>query len=166
MRALYLVIVVWTATLTVASGYVNVADPPQQSSVASAPPVSPRAVLNRYCVSCHNEKLRTAGLALDAIDAGNVAAGAETWEKVVRKLRSRAMPPASSPRPDDATYDTVAAQLERDLDRLAAARPNPGNLPAFHRLTRTEYRNAVRDVLALEDLPKSVDLEALLPADN
>ena len=166
MRALYLVIVVWTATLTVASGYVNVADPPQQSSVASAAPVSPRTVLNRYCVSCHNEKLRTAGLALDAIDAGNVAAGAETWEKVVRKLRSRAMPPASSPRPDDATYDAVATQLERDLDRLAAARPNPGNLPAFHRLTRTEYRNAVRDLLALEDLPKSVDLEALLPADN
>ena len=166
MRALYLVIAAWVATLTVASGYVAVADSPQQSSVASAAPVSSRTVLNRYCVSCHNDKLRTAGLALDAIDAGNVGAGAETWEKVVRKLRSRAMPPAGSPRPDEATYEIVASQLERDLDRVAAARPNPGKLPAFHRLTRTEYRNAIRDLLALEDLPKAVDLESLLPADN
>ena len=76
------------------------------------------------------------------------------------------MPPAGSPRPDEATYDAVASQLETDLDRLAAARPNPGKLPAFHRLTRTEYRNAIRDLLALEDLPKAVDLESLLPADN
>jgi hypothetical protein len=168
MRALYLVIATWMATLTVASGYVAVADSPQQSPVASAAsaPVSPRPVLNRYCVSCHNEKLRTAGVALDTIDAGNVATGAETWEKVVRKLRSRAMPPAGSPRPDESTYDMVASQLERDLDRLAAARPNPGTLPAFHRLTRTEYRNAIRDLLALDDLPKAVDLESLLPADN
>src|SRR5262245_54023973 len=109
MRALYLVIAAWVAALTVASGYVAVADSPQQSSVASAAPASLRPVLNRYCVSCHNEKLRTAGLALDTIDAGNVAVGAETWEKVVRKLRSRAMPPASSPRPDEATYEAVAS---------------------------------------------------------
>ena len=166
MRALYLVIAAWTATMTVASGYVAAVDSPQQSPVASAAPAGPRPVLNRYCVSCHNDKLRTAGLALDTIDAANVAAGAETWEKVVRKLRSRAMPPAGSPRPDEATYDTVAAQLERDLDRAAAAKPNPGNVPAFHRLTRTEYRNAIRDLLALDELPKAVDLESLLPADN
>ena len=166
MRALYLVIAAWMAALTVASGYVAVGDSPQQSPGASAAAHAPRAVLNRYCVSCHNEKLRTAGLALDTIDAANVAAGAETWEKVVRKLRSRAMPPAGSLRPDEATYEAVASQLERDLDRLAAARPNPGTLPAFRRLTRTEYRNAIRDLLALDELPKAVDLEALLPADN
>ena len=168
MRALYLVIAAWTATLTVASGYVAVADSPQQPSGAVAAPVStsPRAVLNRYCVSCHNEKLKTAGLVLDTIDAGNVGTTAETWEKVVRKLRSRAMPPAGSLRPDETTYDAVASQLERDLDRLASARPNPGKLPAFRRLTRTEYRHAIRDLLALEDLPKAVDLESLLPADN
>jgi mono/diheme cytochrome c family protein len=166
MRALYLVIAAWIATLTVASGYVAVADAPRQSSVASAAPVTPRSVLNRYCVSCHNEKLKTAGLALDTIDASNLGAGTDTWEKVVRKLRSRAMPPAGSPRPDEATYDSVASLLERDLDRVAAATPNPGKLPAFHRLTRTEYRNAIRDLLALDDLPKAVDLESLLPADN
>ncbi len=168
MRALCLVIVAWMAALTVASGYVAVADSPQQSSGAPAAPVpvSPRAVLDRYCVSCHNEKVRTAGLDLDRIDVANAGAAAETWEKVVRKLRSRAMPPAGGLRPDEATYEAVASRLETDLDRLAAARPNPGRLPAFHRLTRTEYRNAIRDLLALEDLPKAVDLESLLPADN
>jgi mono/diheme cytochrome c family protein len=167
MRALYLAIVAWVALLTAASGYVAVADSPQQSSGAvAAAPTSPRAVLDRYCVSCHNETLRTAGLDLTGIDVANVGAAPETWEKVVRKLRSRAMPPAGGLRPDDATYEAVAARLEADLDRLAAARPNPGRLPAFHRLTRTEYRNAIRDLLALEDLPKAVDLESLLPADN
>jgi len=166
MRALYLVIAAWIAALTVASGSVAVADSPQQPSGAIAAAVSPRAVLNRYCVSCHNENRRTAGLMLDTIDAGNISAAAETWEKVVRKLRSRAMPPAGSLRPDETTYDAVASQLETDLDRLAAASPNPGKLPAFHRLTRTEYRNAIRDLLGLQDLPKAVDLESLLPADN
>ena len=166
MRALCLVIAAWTAALTVASGSAAVTGSPQQPSAATSASVAPRAVLNRYCVSCHNEKLRTAGLGLDTIDVANVGGAAETWEKVVRKLRSRAMPPAGSPRPDEATYEAVASQLETDLDRLAAARPNPGKLPAFHRLTRTEYRNAIRDLLALEDLPKAVDLESLLPADN
>ena len=160
------VIAAWLAMLTVASGYVAVADSLQDPSPAVAAPDSPRAVLNRYCVSCHNAKLRTAGLALDTIDAADVSAATETWEKVVRKLRSRAMPPAGSRRPDEATYDAVALQLEADLDRLAAIRPNPGTLPAFRRLTRTEYRNAIRDLLALDDLPKAVDLASLLPADN
>ena len=154
------------AMLTVASGYAAVADSPQDPSPAVAAPDSPRAVLDRYCVTCHNEKLRTAGLALDTIDAANVSVATGTWEKVVRKLRSRAMPPAGSRRPDEATYDAVASQLETDLDRLAAVRPDPGTLPAFRRLTRTEYRNAIRDLLALDDLPKAVDLASLLPADN
>ena len=154
------------AMLTVASGYAAVADSPQDPSPAVAAPDSPRAVLDRYCVTCHNEKLRTAGLALDTIDAANVSVATATWEKVVRKLRSRAMPPAGSRRPDEATYDAVASQLETDLDRLAAVRPDPGTLPAFRRLTRTEYRNAIRDLLALDDLPKAVDLASLLPADN
>jgi hypothetical protein len=103
---------------------------------------------------------------LDKLDVGNVSAGAEAWEKVVRKLRSRAMPPAGRLRPDEATYDALSSQLETGLDRLAAASPNPGRLPAFHRLTRTEYKNAIRDLLALEDLPKGMDLASLLPADN
>ena len=161
-----LVIAAWMAMLIAASGYVTVAGTLQEPSSAIPAPGSPRAVLNRYCVSCHNEKLRTAGLALDKMDVGNVSAAADAWEKVVRKLRTRAMPPAGQLRPDEATYDAVAAQLETHLDRAAAASPNPGKLSAFHRLTRTEYRNAIRDLLALEDLPKAVDLTSLLPADN
>ena len=166
MRGLFLPIAAWMATMTAASGYMAAAGPSQEPSRPIPAPGSPRAVLNRYCVSCHNEKLRTAGLMLDKMDVGNVSAGTDVWEKVVRKLRSRAMPPAGRLRPDEATYDAVASQLETDLDRLAAASPNPGRLPAFHRLTRTEYKNAIRDLLALEDLPKGMDLASLLPADN
>ena len=161
-----LLVAAWIGSVAVASGHAALADPPQQLSPSAPSSGSPRAVLDRYCVSCHNEKLRTAGLMLDKIDVGNVSAGTETWEKVVRKLRSRAMPPAGRARPDEATYEAVASQLEANLDRLAAASPNPGKLPAFHRLTRTEYRNAIRDLLALEELPKAVDLASLLPADN
>jgi len=166
MRGLCVGIAAGVAALTAAASHVAVAAAPQTSAVTARSAASPRAVLNQYCVSCHNEKLRTAGLLLDTIDPSAPGAAAETWEKVVRRLRSRAMPPAGLPRPDDATYDTVASQLEANLDRVAAARPNPGRLPAFHRLTRTEYRNAIRDLLALEDLPKALDLAALLPADN
>ena len=119
-----------------------------------------RAVLDRYCVTCHNDRLKTAGLALDALDAGDVAGHAEAWEKVVRKLRTRAMPPAGRPRPDRATYNAAATALETALDRAAAADPNPGRTTA-HRLNRTEYANAIRDLLALE-----VDGRALLPPDD
>ena len=88
------------------------------------------------------------------------------WEKVVRKLRTGAMPPAGAPRPEPAVSDRLASWLESGLDRAAAASPNPGRAPAVRRLTRTEYRNAVRDLLALEDLPKELDVDLLLPADN
>ena len=119
-----------------------------------------RAVLDRYCVTCHNDRLRTAGLSLDAMDAGRVAEHAEGWEKVVRKLRARAMPPAGRPRPDRSTYDATATVLETALDGAAADHPNPGRTTA-HRLNRTEYANAVRDLLGLE-----VDGRALLPPDD
>ena len=119
-----------------------------------------RAVLDRYCLTCHNDRLRTAGLTLDAMDVEQVGEHAETWEKVVRKLRARAMPPAGRPRPDKATYAAVAEVLETALDRTAAANPNPGRTTT-HRLNRTEYANAVRDLLGLE-----VDARALLPPDD
>ena len=118
-------------------------------------------MLSRYCTTCHNERLKTGGLALDRMDAGNVAPHAEVWEKVVRKLRAGVMPPAGRPRPDKAAYDALAAGIEAALDRSAAANPNPGRTPAFHRLNRTEYRNAVRDLLALD-----IDVAAVLPADD
>ena len=121
---------------------------------------SVRRVLNRYCVGCHNERLRTAGLALDAMDPAQVGDHPEAWEKVVRRLRTASMPPAGRRRPDAATYRTVASALETALDEAAAAAPNPGRT-TVHRLNRREYENAVRDLLALD-----IDASALLPADN
>ena len=124
-------------------------------------PASPyRAVINQYCVTCHNEKLKTAGLVLSTLDVGNVPEGGAVWEKVIRKLRTRAMPPAKMPRPDEATYESFAAYLEAELDGAAAAKPNPGR-PLVHRLNRAEYANAVRDLLAME-----IDGAALLPPDD
>ena len=119
-----------------------------------------RAVLDRYCAACHNDRLRTAGLTLESLDVAHVGAGAEVWEKVVRKLRAREMPPPRRPRPDEATYAAFVDWLETGLDRAAAADPNPGTETA-HRLNRTEYVNAVRDLLALE-----IDGRELLPADD
>ena len=124
-------------------------------------PAESRAILNRYCVTCHNEKLKTAGLMLDKIDINNnVPAGAEVWEKVIRKLRTGAMPPAGAPRPDKATYDGLASYLENAIDTAAVDKLNPGT-PTLHRLNRTEYANAVRVLLAVE-----VDPETLLPRDD
>ena len=120
-----------------------------------------RALLDRYCVGCHNERLKTAGLTLDALDVGRVGDGADSWEKVVRKVRMGMMPPAGRPRPDNAAMEAFAAWLEKELDRAAAARPNPGRSETFHRLNRAEYQNAVRDLLAFD-----VDIRSLLPADD
>src|SRR6516165_4469363 len=98
---------------------------------AAAPPTqgaATRDVLNKYCVTCHNSRLKTGGLQLDSIDVNDVAGNAQTWEKVVTKLRTGEMPPPGRPRPDDTTYKTVAAALENDLD-AAATKPQPGRVP-------------------------------------
>jgi hypothetical protein len=129
-------------------------------------PQAPAAVFTKYCVSCHNDRLKTAGLVIDPASLTNVGPASETWEKVVRKLRSQAMPPPGAPRPDPATYNTVATFLETELDHAATAKPNPGKLPLLHRLSRTEYRNSVRDLLSLDALPKEMDFDLLLPEDN
>jgi mono/diheme cytochrome c family protein len=129
------------------------------AQTASASPAG--QLVNKYCVSCHNQKLKTAGLALDNADAAHAANSAETWEKVIVKLRSRSMPPAGIPRPDNATYDAVAGWLEAELDRAAAAHVNPGHPASLHRLNRTEYANSVRDLFAV-----AVDGEAMLPPDE
>ena len=134
----------------------------QPSPSAVSPGAAPhRAVLDRYCVTCHNERLLTAGLALDTANIEQVAEGAAVWEKVVTKLRTGAMPPVGRPRPDPETYDTVASWLETQLDRAYATRPDPGRTETFHRLNRAEYQNAVRDLLALD-----VDVRTLLPGDD
>jgi hypothetical protein len=120
-----------------------------------------RAVLDQYCVVCHNEQLRTAGLILDnKMDVANVSDGSAVWEKVVNKLRTRSMPPAGMPRPDNAMYDSFRAYLEAALDRAAEADPQPGRV-AIHRLNRAEYTNAIRDLLAVD-----TNVESLLPIDD
>ena len=121
---------------------------------------APSAVLDRYCVTCHNEKLRTAGLALDKLDVMHPSANAEIWERVIEKLRAGSMPPPGRPRPDTATYRAVAAWLENEIDRAWAASPNPGRIGAVHRLNRTEYSNAIRDLLAVD-----LDVRSQLPGD-
>ena len=120
-----------------------------------------RATVGRYCVTCHNDRLRTADLSLAGLDLSQVGAHAETWEKVVTKLRARTMPPAGRPRPAGDTYETLSEWLETEIDRFAAARPNPGRTEAFHRLNRAEYANAIRDLLSLD-----IDVAELLPADD
>ena len=135
-----------------------------------------RALLDEYCVTCHNQRtvdgqnerataltsqLRAVGLALDALDLSAVAADAANWEPVVRKLRAGLMPPAGRRRPDRVTLDQFRTWLETELDKAAAARPDPGRTATFHRLNRAEYRNAIRDLLALE-----IDVDDFLPADD
>src|SRR5688572_5589552 len=119
-----------------------------------------KPALDRYCITCHNAKLKTAGLSLEQVDPTRVGSDPEMWEKVARKLRTHEMPPQGLPRPDGAAYAQLASTLEAALDAAAAADPRPGRV-AIHRLNRTEYTNAVRDLLALD-----VDGRALLPADE
>lgn len=121
---------------------------------------SSRAVLDKYCVACHNERQKVAGLMLDRIDADHAGSNAPTWEKVLRKLQTREMPPAGMARPDDATYRQTGSQIEKMLDDAAAANPNPGRV-AVHRLNRTEYANAIRDLLGLQ-----IDGKSLLSSDE
>src|SRR5690242_10264845 len=104
---------------------------------AQQPAPSPTsAALNKYCATCHNPTAKTGGFVIKPAEAADPSSHAASWEKVIRKLRTREMPPAAAPRPAPATYDAMASFLETELDRAAAARPNPGNLPLLHRLSR------------------------------
>src|SRR5216117_2037263 len=128
----------------------------------AAPQKDPaRGVLDQYCVTCHNEKLRTAGLALDKLDVMHPNSNAEVWERVIEKLRAGSMPPPRRPRPDTATYRAIATWLENEIDRAWTATPNPGRIGAVHRLNRTEYSNAIRDLLGI-----NVDVRSQLPGDE
>src|SRR5262245_21783549 len=133
---------------------------PQLSAPAPASPTPTHALLSKYCVTCHNERLKTAGLALDRLDSDRVDGAAEVWEKVARKLRTHEMPPPGLPRPDPAAYAAAALNLEAALDRASAATPNPG-VVGVHRLNRTEYANAGRDLFGL-----TIDSRSLLPEDE
>jgi hypothetical protein len=127
---------------------------------ANEPAANARAVVDRYCVTCHNQRTKTSDLALDGIDIANPASNGEIWEGAARRLRARSMPPQGMPRPDEATYNSLATYLESELDRAAAAKPNPGR-PLIRRLNRSEYANSVRDLLDVE-----VDVASLLPPDD
>ena len=145
------------------------ADPaasPRPSASAQAPTPAPAAgaLLETYCVTCHNARVRTAGLALDMLDAARPGDHPDVWERVVEKLRAGSMPPPGRPRPDAETYHAVAGWLEAELDRAWAANPRPGRIGAVHRLNRTEYANALRDLIALD--PRSFDVKPLLPGDE
>jgi len=118
-------------------------------------------LVTTYCITCHNDRLKTGGLSLEHADSDTVFNSAEIWEKVVVKLRSRAMPPAGNRRPDNAAYDSVANWLETELDRAAATHLNPGRPANLHRLNRTEYANAVRDLTGIE-----IDSSSILPPDQ
>jgi cytochrome c551/c552 len=128
--------------------------------VSAALAQDPRAILDKYCVTCHNQKLKTGGLALDQSDPAHVSEQAETWEKVVRKLRAGMMPPQGLPRPDAATYEALTVSLENSLDKAAAGKPKLAT-PGVHRMNRTEYANAIRELLGLE-----IDPAVYLPADD
>jgi hypothetical protein len=134
----------------------------QQTPAGLPSTASPHlSLIDEYCLSCHDKDHEKGGLVLETVAAHDVAQHPEVWEKVVRKLRARQMPPIGKERPDDPTYDAVIASLERSLDRAAAANPNPGRTATIRRLTRTEYQNAIRDLLALD-----VDVASLLPPDE
>src|SRR5205823_3853395 len=139
-----LIISVCIAVISI--GSVQTAAPQTQAPAGT----SPRAVLDQYCVTCHNQKLRTAGLMLDSLDVTNPSVNAELWERVIGKLRAGSMPPPGNPRPDVQTYRGVATWLENEIDRAWIAKPNPGRIGAVHRLNRTEFNNAVRDLLAID----------------
>ncbi len=130
------------------------------TAFAAQQPPEPAVVLNTYCITCHGERTRSGGLSLEGADLGDIPKGAETWEKVIRKVRAGMMPPPTARRPPAEQLAGLAGYLETSLDRAAAVRPRPGRT-AMHRLNRAEYANAIRDLLALD-----VEVAALLPPDD
>ena len=154
-----------------AGGLVQAGQPQEPAAVPGQPgdgrageTADHAALLGRYCLTCHTQRMVDRGtvpVELESADLGNVPAQAEIWEKVIRKVRTGTMPPLGRPRPDAAASDRLAAWLETEIDRAAAASPNPGRTVPLHRLNRTEYQNAVRDLLDLD-----VDAAALVPADD
>src|SRR5215471_19365442 len=160
-RRLWILSVACAAWIGAEAVAIGAAASPQTAAAASAQPVPVDAVVKQYCVTCHNARMKTADLSLENVSASDIPAHADIWERVVRKMQRHAMPPQGARRPDDGTYDDVRKWLEAELDRNATAHPYPGQ-PLPHRMNRAEYRNAIRDLLAL-DLG---DVSALLPPDD
>ncbi len=131
---------------------------PQTAPVAD--PAAAGVIVKKYCVTCHSEKLKTAGLSLETLDTSKITANADVWEKVIRKIHTGSMPPLGMPRPDQSAMDGFTTYLETTLDRTLASKPNPGRA-TLHRLNRTEYANAIKEILGLD-----IDGAALLPNDD
>lgn len=149
------------AALVAAAGVALTLDARQSDPHGPVSPVAHQTLVEDYCLSCHDEDKKKGGLSLEGFAAHEVAKHPEVWEKVVRKLGARQMPPIGKERPDSSAYDAAISSLVRSLDRAAHAKPNPGRTAGIRRLTRTEYQNAIRDLLALD-----VDAASLLPADE
>ena len=137
-----------------------VAAPARVAAPAATGQQATEAVLKQYCVTCHNTRLKTGGLELDGLDMAKLPEHAEVWEKVVRKVRAGVMPPQGMRRPEPAALEGFVSWIEDGLDRDAKAHPNAGR-PMLHRLNRSEYKNAIKDLLALD-----VDVASLLPPDD
>ena len=153
-------VLLWAIAMWATTGHVVSAQ--TVPSVDSA--TEHQQVIDRYCVGCHNDRTLTAGLTLQNLNLSSSdpdAHNTEILEKVIRKLRTRSMPPSDRPRPDEATFEALTAGIEAGVDRVAAEYPNPGRRPAVHRLNRAEYANAIRDLLALD-----IDAPVLLPPDD
>ena len=146
-------VLILSTTLLAAQG-------PVRPAAATPAAVPIKAFVDTYCVTCHSQRLKTAGLVLENRDVAAIAQDAEVWEKIATKMHAGAMPPPGSKRPDGAAYQSFITSLEGALDTAAAANANPGR-PPIHRLNRLEYTNAIRDLLALE-----IDGKAMLPADD
>jgi mono/diheme cytochrome c family protein len=161
-RRLTLLIVTYSICVLASGVHGSAQQPPAPvSQSAAAPPAAVhQAVLSKYCYVCHNDKLRSGGLVLTTLDISAPAKNSESWEKVIRKLGTGAMPPPGMPRPDKATAAGLRRYLETELDGAALAHPNPG-IPGLQRLNRAEYTNAIRDLLALD-----IDGASLLPPDT
>ena len=159
--ALVLAAVGWMVAGQASAAQDGPAGPEARTAAVASAAAPHRALLDTYCVTCHNARLQTAGLALDTVDLAHPAADLEVWEPVIRKLRVGAMPPPGRPRPDGQAAGALVSFLRTEIDRAAALKPNPGRAETFHRLNRAEYRNAIRDLLGID-----INVTSMLPADD
>jgi mono/diheme cytochrome c family protein len=159
-KALVLTTALFVVAVTVSRSDVVTLSAAQAPAGPSSAPLAPRALLDTYCITCHNQRTKTAGLAFDTMDLAKLPEHGDVWERTVRKLRAGMMPPPGVRRPDPASVESMVSWLERSLDEAAAAHPNPGRV-ALHRLNRAEYAAAIEDLLGLK-----IDAAALLPKDD
>src|SRR5438045_7321879 len=147
MRYVFVAVAIGAALLSSGSGNLGAARPAQQTS-ASSPSSPQRAILDQYCVTCHNQRSKTANVMFDTMELTNLSKDAKTWERAVRKLRGGMMPPPGARQPERASIEKFASWLQTSLDEAAVAHPNPGHV-AVHRLNPAEYANAIADILGL-----------------